>query len=183
MKKTVVNMLALLAVLLIGVQAQAQNIDEKKMVGTYKFEEAQDVDDGEMKMNIKVSATIELKADHSATREGVLEIRMPVEIEDYSNTFILTFNLKSKGETWALEGDNMVNDVKDLDMKFVSAKAEKSDMMATMMLGEVKRQGDEMAEGFKQFLVGKSTEKVVKVDDKGITTAGNGGAEMIYVRQ
>ena len=178
-------MLAVLAMLLMGVQTQAQNIDENKLVGNYKYTLTQSQADEDMGMTITMvfNGALALNADHSMTREGVMEMRMPIDEEGISNTFILTFNFKSVGETWAVEEGNLVNDIKDIELKFMSATAEKNDMIAAMMLGELKKQGPAMAEGLKQNLLGKSVEKIVSVDEKGITTLSNTGDEYLYTRQ
>lgn len=178
-------MLAVLAMLLMGVQAQAQNIDENKMVGTYKFNLTQSQLDEDMGMTITMvfNGTLALNADHSVAREGVMEMQMPINEEGFSNTFILTFSFKSAGETWAVEEGNLVNVIKDIDLNFVSATAEKNDMIAAMMLGELKKQGPVMAEGLKQNLIGRSVEKIVSVDENGLTTVSNSGEECLYTRQ
>ncbi len=187
MKTIAIKTLALFMMLMLGMQAQAQNIDEKMMVGTYEFnksyEKVQEASDMGITMTIVLNATLTLNADHSVAREGVMELQMPFNEEGFSNTFILTFNFKSIGETWAVEDGNLVNDIKDLEVKFVDAKAEKNDMIAAMMLGELKKQGAVMEEGMKQSLVGKSTEKIVSVDEKGIATVDNSGGDFFYTRK
>ena len=185
MKTIAIKTLALFMMLMLGMQAQAQNIDEKMMVGTYEFNKSkvQDASDMGITMTIVLNATLTLNADHSVAREGVMEMQMPFNEEGFSNTFILTFNFKSIGETWAVEDGNLVNDIKDLEVKFVDAKAEKNDMIAAMMLGELKKQGAVMEEGMKQSLVGKSVEKIVSVDEKGIATVGNSGGDFFYTRK
>ena len=187
MKTIAIKTLALFMMLMLGMQAQAQNIDEKMMVGTYEFnksyEKVQEASDLGITMTIVLNATLTLNADHSVAREGVMEMQMPFNEEGFSNTFILTFNFKSIGETWAVEDGNLVNDIKDLEVKFVDAKAEKNDMIAAMMLGELKKQGAVMEEGMKQSLVGKSIEKIVSVDEKGIATVGSSGSGFFYTRK
>ena len=56
-------------------------------------------------------------------------------------------------------------------------------LIAAMMLGELKKQGPVMAEGLKQNLIGRSVEKIVSVDEKGLTTVSNSGNECLYTRQ
>ena len=185
MKAIAIKTFAVLALLLAGVQAQAQDIDESKLVGTYELNKSMTQEDPDMGMAITIvlKSTLTLNADHSAAREGVMEMQMPINEEGFSNTFILAFDFKSVGETWAVEGGNLVNDIQDIDMKFKDARAEKNDMIAAMMLGELKKQGPAMVEGMKENFKGKSIEKIVSVDDKGITTLDNSGNDFLYTRK
>lgn len=185
MKAIAIKTFAVLALLLAGAQAQAQDIDESKLVGTYELNKTMAQEDPDMGMTITIAlkATLTLNADHSVAREGVMEMQMPIDEEGISNTFILKFNFKSIGETWAVEDGNLLNDIQDIDMKFMDATAEKNDMIAAMMLGELKKQGPAMAEGLKQSLKGKSVEKIVSVDEKGIATVDNSDNDFFYTRK
>lgn len=185
MKAIAIKTFAVLALLLAGAQAQAQDIDESKLVGTYELNKTMAQEDPDMGMTITIAlkATLTLNADHSVAREGVMEMQMPIDEEGISNTFILKFNFKSIGETWAVEDGNLLNDIQDIDMKFMDATAEKNDMIAAMMLGELKKQGPAMAEGLKQSLKGKSIEKIVSVDEKGIATVDNSDNDFFYTRK
>ena len=88
MKTTAIKTLALFLMLMLGMQAQAQNIDENQMVGTYKFHLTQDIESEDMPMTLVLDGTITFNADHKTMREGTMDVLIPINDGEYTNTFI-----------------------------------------------------------------------------------------------
>ena len=177
-------MMAVMALLLAGFQAQAQDLDLSKLVGTFQFENSTTQDSDGMEMTMVFKGALTLNADQSALREGTLDLLMPIDDgSGYANTFIMSFTFKSIDETWKVEDGKLTCSIPKMDVQFVSARAEKDDLIAGMFLNELNSQGPDMADGLKNAVLGDSTETIKSIDDNQFVLVSNNEEETVYTRK